>query len=110
MRQTGDLLQITKYGVAANAAAHRFLQVSELLKAGAAPSIAPQRRPAHRFSVRIIFLTWVAMGIRTPDLLHAMNHSQVTRLAHMSAEQARHWLRLAATSSRKPSPAAICPS
>jgi hypothetical protein len=39
MRQTGDLLQITKYRVAANAAAHRFLQVSELLKAEPAPRL-----------------------------------------------------------------------
>ena len=31
--QTGDLLQITKYRVARDAAAHRFPQVSELIKA-----------------------------------------------------------------------------
>jgi hypothetical protein len=30
MRQAGDLLQITKYRVAMDAAAHRFPQVSEL--------------------------------------------------------------------------------
>ena len=39
MRQTGDLLQITKYRVAANAAAHRFPQVRELLKAEPAPRL-----------------------------------------------------------------------
>jgi hypothetical protein len=34
---TSDLLQITKCRVATEAAAHRFLQVSELLKAESAP-------------------------------------------------------------------------
>src|ERR1039457_2725900 len=38
-RQTGDLLQITKYRVARNAAAHRFPQVSELIKAELAPGL-----------------------------------------------------------------------
>ena len=38
-RQTSDLLQITKYHVAMEAAAHRFLQVSELLKAEPAPRL-----------------------------------------------------------------------
>ena len=41
-RQTSDLLQITKYRVATEAAANRFPQVSELLKAEPAPRIAPQ--------------------------------------------------------------------
>jgi hypothetical protein len=38
-RQTGDLLQITKYRVARNTAAHRFPQVSELTKAEPAPRL-----------------------------------------------------------------------
>src|SRR6266851_4772314 len=38
-----------------------------------------------------------------------MNHRQVARPGHMSAEQARHLLRLDATSLRKLSPAAFCP-
>ena len=38
-RQTGDLLQITKYRVAREVAAHRFPQVSELLKAESAPRL-----------------------------------------------------------------------
>jgi hypothetical protein len=73
-RQTGDLLQITKYRVAADATAHWFPQVSELLEAKSAPRAAPQERAAPRFTVRIMTVTWVggAMGIRTPDLLHAM--------------------------------------
>ena len=36
-------------------------------------------------------LTWGgAMGIRTPDLLHAMNHSRVPRPGHMQLDQAKH--------------------
>jgi hypothetical protein len=44
-RQTGDLLQITKYRVATQAAAHRFLQVSELIKAESAPRLPLRSGP-----------------------------------------------------------------
>ena len=37
-----------------------------------------------------VALTWGgAMGIRTPDLLHAMNHSRVPRPGHMQPDQAK---------------------
>jgi hypothetical protein len=38
-RQTGDLLQITKYRVTKDAAAHRFPQVSELIKLSLPPRL-----------------------------------------------------------------------
>src|ERR1035438_419613 len=60
-RQTGDLWQITKYRVATQAAAHRFLQVSELIKAESAPRLPLRKRAAHRLSVRIMLLTWVEL-------------------------------------------------
>jgi hypothetical protein len=43
--QTGDLLQITKYRVARDAADHRFPQVSELIKAEPAPRLPLRRSP-----------------------------------------------------------------
>src|ERR1039458_4628603 len=43
--QTGDLLQIATYRVAAEAAAHRFPQVRELLKARSAPRLPLRRGP-----------------------------------------------------------------
>jgi hypothetical protein len=52
-RQTGDLLQITKYRVAKDAAAHRFPQVSKLIKAEPAPPIAPQKLATRRRAIRI---------------------------------------------------------
>jgi hypothetical protein len=51
-----------------------------------------------------------AMGIRTPDLLHAMNHSPVPRPGHMRPDQARHQLTLAAAGSAEPSLVSFCPS
>jgi hypothetical protein len=49
------------------------------------------------------------MGIRTPDLLHAMNHSAFPRPGTMRPEQARHELTLAATGPGKPSLAPFAP-
>jgi len=45
MRRTSDLLQITKYRVAAEAAAHRFPQVGEVLKARPAPRLPLRSLP-----------------------------------------------------------------
>ena len=58
--QISDLLQIAKYRAAMQSAAHRFPQVIELLKAKL-PSIAPQKRAAHRFTVRIMPVNWVEL-------------------------------------------------
>jgi hypothetical protein len=41
------------------------------------------------------------MGIRTPDLLHAMNHSPVLRPGTMGSDQASRQLTLAAAVSNQ---------
>ena len=59
----------------------------------------------------ILHMNWSgATGIRTPDLLHAMNHSPVPRPGDMGSDQARRQLTLAAAGSNEPSLAAFCPS
>ena len=61
-------------------------------------------------SVRIMLLNCGAMGIRTPDLLHAMNHSPVLRPGDMRPDQATRELTLAAAGPGEHPPAAFCPS
>jgi hypothetical protein len=50
------------------------------------------------------------MGIRTPDLLHAMNHSPVMRPANMQLDQATCVLTQAAAGIGEPLSAPFCPS
>ena len=51
-----------------------------------------------------------ATGIRTPDLLHAINHSPVPRPGNMRPDQATRELTHAATGPDEHPPAAFCPS
>jgi hypothetical protein len=72
--------------------------------------ILESRPDGPRTTSDLVFCVCGATGIRTPDLLHAMNHSPVPRPGHMRPDQARHQLTLAAAGSAEPSLASFCPS
>jgi hypothetical protein len=75
-----------------------------------APWNAPRQAAAYRFIVRFTCLTCRGdMGIRTPDLLHAMNHSPGPRPGDMQPDQAECELTQAAPSLRERLPRGVLP-
>jgi hypothetical protein len=60
-RRTRDLLPATKALHHTEAAGHRVLAVQELGDGTVCPSGCPSTAAFHRFSVRIIFFTWVEL-------------------------------------------------
>jgi hypothetical protein len=109
--RSGDLLHVTKalIGQLTSPDSIRIL-IRQPPRGGSCPAKCPSPDACSSVqSSNLWFDLCGAMGIRTPDLLHAMNHSGILRAGDMSSDQPERQLTLTASSPGELPRAPFCP-